>query len=100
MQSTIVMLLEHISGELERQQNLPSSEQVKGLEEDTAAKGSELEHAQNTQQHLQVVCVVDCATVLRTVAVSCVLCCHASHAFVLRETVFCSCISYNLYSIY
>jgi hypothetical protein len=55
LQHTIVALLEHISNELERQNNLPSADQVKGLEEDTAAKETELEHAQNTQQHLQTV---------------------------------------------
>jgi hypothetical protein len=55
LQHTIVALLEHISAELERQNNLPSADQVKGLEEDTAAKETELEHAQNTQQHLQSV---------------------------------------------
>ena len=55
LQNTIVALLEHISGELERQNNLPSADAVRGLEEDTAAKGTELEHAQNTQQQLQSV---------------------------------------------
>jgi len=52
-QSVIFGLLEHISTEMERQHNLPSAEQVDGMREDAAAKGTELEHAQHTQAALQ-----------------------------------------------
>ena len=40
---------------MERQHNLPTAEQVDGMKEDAAVKGTELEHAQHTQAHLQTV---------------------------------------------
>ena len=52
-QDTISALLEHISTELDRQHNMPSSEQVDAMRKDAVAKGTELENAQTTHERLQ-----------------------------------------------